>query len=159
MIPSPKVPTYDMKPEMSAHELTDQLVNAILANKYDAIICNYANADMVGHTGNIDAAILAIETIDQCLRRVLDALNAVQGEMLVTADHGNAELMKNQESKQPHTAHTSYPVPLIYVGRQASVLVEDGTLSDIAPTFLSIMGLDIPKEMTGRRIFEVMKNR
>ncbi len=154
LIPSPKVATYDLKPEMSAYEVTDALVKAIANEKYDVIICNFANPDMVGHTGNLPAAIKAIETIDDCLSRIIPALQKVGGEALITADHGNAELMFDETTQQPHTAHTHEQVPLIYVGRKAVVNKTDGILSDIAPTMLYLMGLSNPKEMTGKTIFK-----
>jgi len=133
LIPSPKVATYDLKPEMSAVELTDKLVEAIESKKYSTIICNYANPDMVGHTGNFDATIKAIETIDQCLAKVVNALKSVDGEALITADHGNAERMLDPSTNQPHTAHTNNLVPLLYIGRKAKML-EQGSMFDIAPT-------------------------
>jgi len=151
LVPSPKVATYDLKPEMSAEEVTDHLVEAIEGDKYDTIICNYANSDMVGHTGKIDAAVHAVETLDQCLGRVLKAIHLAGGEMLITADHGNSEQMEDRENHQPHTAHTTNPVPLIYVGRQAE-LEEGGALCDISPTLLGIMGLEPPTEMQGRSL-------
>ena len=154
LIASPKVATYDLQPEMSAPELTDDLVAAIESEKYDVIICNYANSDMVGHTGNYEAAVKAIEAVDACLARVTTALEKVGGEALITADHGNAEIMRDQKTGEPYTAHTNLPVPLIYVGRPAKVVKTDGVLSDIAPTLLHIMGMPIPTEMTGRPIFE-----
>jgi len=156
LIPSPKVDTYDLQPEMNAPEVADKLVKAIQSNDYDVIICNFANADMVGHTGNFDAAVKAIEALDNCLGRVWSALKETGGEMLVTADHGNAERMKNEETGQPHTAHTSNVVPLIYAGREAHCN-EQGTLSDIAPTMLSLMGLPIPAEMSKHLLVEVKK--
>lgn len=149
LVPSPKVATYDLKPEMSAYELTDKLVMAIDSKQYDVIICNYANADMVGHTGNLDAAIKAIETLDICLNKVVDALHRVGGEALITADHGNAEQMSDPTTGQPHTAHTSELVPLIFTGR-GRFTQTTGVLSDIAPTMLTLLGLPIPKEMTGK---------
>jgi len=130
--PHPDVATYDLQPEMSAPELTDKLVDAILSKKYDTIICNYANPDMVGHTGNLEATIEAIEALDACLARVVEALESVGGEALITADHGNAELLNNKETGQAHTAHTSNPVPLIYLGRPGS-LADTGSLCDVAP--------------------------
>ncbi len=154
MVPSPQVATYDLKPEMSAAEVTDKLVDAIEQQKYDVIICNYANADMVGHTGNFDAAKRAIEALDVCLGRVVTALKKVGGEALITADHGNAEQMYDHDVNQPHTQHTTDPVPLVYVGRPAQALVSDGVLSDIAPTLLTLMGLPVPPEMTGRVLFK-----
>lgn len=151
LIPSPDVATYDLKPEMSAFELTDKLVAAITSGKYDTIICNYANPDMVGHTGNFEATVKAIEALDSCLERVVKTLESVGGEALITADHGNAEQMSNKESGQAHTAHTCNPVPLIYVGRSAK-LAETGSLCDIAPTMLDLMGLEIPNEMRGHSL-------
>jgi len=155
LIPSPKVATYDLQPEMNAKIVTDKLVEAIKGDKYDCIICNYANADMVGHTGNYDAAIKAIECLDECLGRLDEALKATSGEMLITADHGNADCMYNEKTGQAHTAHTTNPVPLIYVGRKASVIKHDGILADITPTILSLMNLEIPQEMTGKPIFKL----
>jgi len=150
LIPSPKVPTYDVCPEMSALALTAQLVKAIEEQTYSVIICNYANADMVGHTGNFNATVSAIETLDQCLEKVLQALETVGGEAIITADHGNAELMFDENTKQAHTAHTSERVPFIYVGRkEASITTTHGTLSDIAPTLIYLLGLTSPNEMTG----------
>ncbi|MCG8037664.1 MAG: 2,3-bisphosphoglycerate-independent phosphoglycerate mutase [Candidatus Thiodiazotropha taylori] len=154
LVPSPQVATYDLKPEMSAEEVTDHLVEAIESDKYDAIICNFANSDMVGHTGKFEAAKLAIETLDHCLGRVLKALHRVDGEMLVTADHGNAEQMEDHINHQPHTAHTTNPVPLIYIGRHNAQLLEGGALCDISPTLLKIMGLSQPDEMKGRSLIE-----
>lgn len=154
LVPSPKVATYDLQPEMSAPELTDKLVAAIASKKYDLIICNYANADMVGHTGKMDVAIKAIEAIDNSLGKIIPALHAVGGEMLITADHGNAEEMVNPETHQPHTAHTSNPVPLVYVGDQQLTFKKTaGTLCDVAPSLLFMMGLKQPIEMTGRNLF------
>ncbi len=153
LISSPKVLTYDLKPEMSAYELTEKLVESIISQEFDVIICNYANPDMVGHTGNLQATIKAIEVVDECLGKVAEALNRVQGAMLITADHGNAEKMFDEFTHQPHTAHTSNQVPLIFVGRKAKVLIADGRLSDVAPTMLSLLKLPIPNEMTGRVIF------
>ncbi len=155
LIPSPKVATYDLQPEMSAPALTDALIAAIARQQYDVIICNFANPDMVGHTGKLDATIKAIETIDACLTRIVTALRAVGGEALITADHGNAELLFDPATGQPHTAHTSEPVPVLYVGRSARVIKNDGKLSDIAPTLLTLLGLAIPIEMTGQPLFEL----
>ena len=154
LIPSPDVPTYDQKPEMSAPEVTDKLIEAIESNKYDVIICNYANADMVGHTGNFKAAIAAIEYLDYCIGRIRNALSSVGGEMLITADHGNAEKMINLETGQPHTAHTTNVVPLIYVGRPAR-FESRGALSDITPTMLYLMDLEKPSAMTGHSLLEL----
>jgi 2,3-bisphosphoglycerate-independent phosphoglycerate mutase len=152
LVPSPQVRTYDMQPEMSAYEVTFKLVEAIRSGRFDAIICNYANGDMVGHTGNYKAAVKSIEVLDECLGRVSDAVLDVGGEMLITADHGNAEQMTDPESKQAHTAHTLNKVPLIYVGDSASGLMENGALCDVAPTLLQIMGLSQPAAMTGRSL-------
>ncbi len=151
LVPSPNVATYDEQPEMSAPELTDKLITAIESGKYDTIICNYANPDMVGHTGKFDATVKAIEALDSCLGRVIEALQKVGGEALITADHGNAERMADAEIGQPHTAHTSNPVPLIYVGRPAR-LEEHGSLCDVAPTLLHLMGLETPPEMGGHSL-------
>ena len=148
LIPSPKVKTYDQQPEMSAAELTDRLVEAIESGDYDVIICNYANPDMVGHTGKLDAAIKAIEALDGCLGRVESAIKQSGGEWLITADHGNAEQMFDPETGQPHTAHTSNVVPLIYIGRHAE-MTAGGALCDIAPSMLHLLGLEKPIEMTG----------
>lgn len=155
LIPSPKVDTYDQQPEMNAPEVTDKLIEAINSEKYDVIICNFANADMVGHTGNFDAAVKAIETLDVSLGKIWTALENVGGEMLVTADHGNAERMVNHETGQPHTAHTNNVVPLLFAGREAQC-VDGGTLSDIAPTMLTLMGLAIPDEM-GKKLLVIAK--
>ena len=151
LINSPNVPTYDLQPEMSAPELTARLVEAIEGGNYDAIICNFANPDMVGHTGNFDATVKAIEALDECLGHILKALKHTGGEMLLTADHGNAEMMVNDETGQMHTAHTTNLVPLVYVGRPLE-LVSQGVLSDIAPTMLELMGLEQPIEMTGHSL-------
>ncbi len=158
LIASPKVATYDLQPEMSSAELTDKLVAAIKAQSHDVIICNYPNADMVGHTGNLSAAIKAIEALDDCIGDVSEALKAVGGELLITADHGNAEQMFNQHTGQPHTAHTNLVVPLIYMGRDATVIKNKGVLSDIAPTMLYLLGIAQPVEMTGQPIIEVKDN-
>lgn len=151
LVPSPKVATYDLQPEMSAPEVTNQLVEAILAKKYHAIICNYANGDMVGHTGNLAATIQAIETLDHCISRVVGAAQSVGAEVIITADHGNAEMMFDPASNQAHTQHTTNLVPLIYIGRPAQ-LNPSGALSDIAPTLLQLMGLQQPSEMTGKSL-------
>ena len=153
LVPSPKVATYDLKPEMSAEEVTDRLVAAIESRKYAAIICNYANSDMVGHTGNIEAAKKAIEAIDACLGRAIPAQRAVGGEVLITADHGNAEQMFDPATHQAHTAHTLGRVPFVYVGRPAR-MADGGALQDVAPTLLRMMGLPQPEPMTGRSLVE-----
>lgn len=150
LVPSPQVATYDLKPEMSAFEVTDKLVEAIKSRKYDLIVCNYANGDMVGHSGKFDAAVKAVEVVDQCLGRVLGAMREVAGETLITADHGNVEMMVDPDSGQPHTSHTIWPVALIYDGPRASALqLKDGALCDLAPSLLDLMGLQPPAEMTG----------
>jgi 2,3-bisphosphoglycerate-independent phosphoglycerate mutase len=154
LIPSPKVRTYDMQPEMSAVEVTNHLVGAIVGGKYDVIVCNYANCDMVGHTGVIPAAIRAVEVIDSCLQRIVDALLSVDGKMLVTADHGNIEQMVDPETHQPHTAHSLNPVPLVYVGGEG-ILAQDGSLSDLAPTIFAILGIKQPAEMTGKSLIHI----
>jgi 2,3-bisphosphoglycerate-independent phosphoglycerate mutase len=152
LIPSPRVATYDLKPEMSAVELTDALVAAIRSREYALIVCNYANGDMVGHTGVFDAAVKAVETLDACLARVRAALEEVGGQALVTADHGNCERMSDPRTGQAHTAHTTEPVPLVYIGEQAVALAPGGTLADVAPTLLALMGLPQPAEMSGRSL-------
>jgi 2,3-bisphosphoglycerate-independent phosphoglycerate mutase len=156
LTPSPKVATYDLQPEMSAPELTEKIVNVIEKNQYDCIIVNFANADMVGHTGNLAAAIKAIECLDNCLEKIVVALKKVDGELLITADHGNAEKMYDECTHQAHTAHTCQPVPLIYVGRNAKFVEQHGVLADVAPTMLYLMGLAIPKEMTGKILLQLV---
>lgn len=151
LVPSPKVATYDLKPEMSAYEVTDRLVEAIRSGRYHAIICNYANGDMVGHTGNLAAATRAVEVLDECLGRVVTAMQEAGGEVIVTADHGNAETMMDPQTQQAHTAHTLNLVPFLYVGRKARV-ADGGALEDVAPTLLAAMGLPQPPEMTGRSL-------
>ncbi|MCR4459394.1 2,3-bisphosphoglycerate-independent phosphoglycerate mutase [Pseudescherichia sp. L3] len=155
LINSPKVATYDLQPEMSSAELTEKLVAAIKSGKYDTIICNYPNGDMVGHTGVFEAAVAAVETLDKCIAEVADAVESAGGQLLITADHGNAEQMRDPATGQAHTAHTNLPVPLIYVGGKSVKAVSGGKLSDIAPTMLSLMGMEIPQEMTGRPLFIV----
>ncbi len=150
LIPSPKVATYDLKPEMSAQQLTDELVRRLEANTYDVVICNYANPDMVGHTGSIPAAVKAVETVDAAVGRALDALERVGGVALITADHGNAEKMLDVSGK-PQTANTTFPVEIFYVGGDhAQWKLRPGILADVAPTILFLLGLDVPPEMTGR---------
>jgi len=149
LVPSPKVQTYDLKPEMSAFEVTDKLEEAIRSGKYQSIICNYANGDMVGHSGNLAAAIKAIEALDICIGRVVNAMQQCGGEIIITADHGNAEQMLDRTTHQAHTAHTLNLVPFIYIGRKAQV-ANTGALQDIAPTMLRLMGLPQPLEMTGK---------
>jgi len=154
LVPSPDVATYDLKPQMSAPEVTDHLVENIEGGKYDAIIVNYANGDMVGHSGIFEAAVHAVETLDECLGRILRALHRTDGAMLITADHGNAEQMQDEETGQALTAHTCNPVPLIYVGDKPAELMEGGALCDIAPTLLQIMELPQPPEMTGHGLLK-----
>ena len=155
LIPSPDVATYDLQPEMNSTLLTDKLVEAIHSDKFDVIIVNYPNGDMVGHTGVLSAAIKACEAVDACVGRVVDALGEVGGECLITADHGNAEQMQDHQSGQVHTAHTSEPVPFIYVGRAISEMANNGTLSDVAPTLLHLMGMEQPEQMTGTSIIKL----
>ncbi len=153
LVPSPKVATYDLQPEMSAPEVTDKLVTEIDAGKFDLIVVNYANGDMVGHTGIFDAAVKAAETVDTCLRRLEDAVTRAGGVMLITADHGNAEQMDDPETGQPHTAHTLSPVPFVMVNPPENVDgLQNGVLADIAPTILTLLGLPQPGEMTGRSL-------
>ena len=151
LVPSPKVETYDMKPEMSAYEVTEKLLDAINSKKYDTIILNYANPDMVGHTGNLEAAVKAVETVDECVGKVVEAVEAQNGVLIITADHGNIEQMVDYKTGEPHTAHTTNPVPLMLVGME-NVKLRDGILADLAPTMLDIMNLEKPKEMTGKSI-------
>ena len=150
LVPSPDVPTYDLQPKMSALEVTDRLIEAIESERFDAIICNFANPDMVGHTGKLEAAVQAVETIDTCLGRVEQAANRHGVQIIITADHGNAEQMRGAGG-QAHTAHTSNPVPLIFIGVPAQ-LATGGTLSDVAPSLLAAMGLQQPIEMTGESL-------
>ena len=153
LVPSPKVATYDLKPEMSAYEVTDGLVEAIGSRKYDFIVVNYANSDMVGHTGVMEAAIKAVEAVDTCIGRVLKALLEVNGQMFICADHGNSDKMIDDKTGEPFTAHTTNPVPFILVNYTDGVgLREGGRLADIAPTLLDMMGLPKPKEMTGESL-------
>ena len=154
LVPSPKVATYDLQPEMSAFELTDKLEAAIISKEYAAIICNYANGDMVGHTGIMSAAIKAVETLDVCIGRLVNAAQSVGAEIIITADHGNVEMMQDIENNQPHTQHTTNLVPLLYIGRDAEIS-KTGALSDIAPSMLKIMGLPQPAEMTGHSLVSI----
>jgi 2,3-bisphosphoglycerate-independent phosphoglycerate mutase len=158
LVPSPKVATYDLQPEMSAPEVTDKLVAAIASGRYDAVVCNYANGDMVGHTGNFDAARRAVEALDACIGRVVAAATQAGGEVLITADHGNAEMMHDPATGQPHTAHTLNRVPFVYVGRPAHAR-DGGALQDIAPTMLALMDIAPPPEMTGRTLVELSPPR
>ena len=149
LIPSPQVATYDLKPEMSAVELTDILVKEIEGGEFDVFIVNYANADMVGHTGKLDATIRAVEVLDACVGRVVDAIRAKEGTAIVTADHGNAEQMIDPETGQPFTAHTTRLIPFILIDGYRGGLREGGSLQDIAPTMLAILGVPKPSQMTG----------
>jgi 2,3-bisphosphoglycerate-independent phosphoglycerate mutase len=151
MVPSPKVATYDLQPEMSAPELTEKAVAAIDGGKYDLIVLNYANPDMVGHTGNLPAAIKAVETVDAGLGRIVEAVRRQGGALLVTADHGNCELMKDPATGGPHTAHTTNPVPVVLVDGNANA-IQDGILADVAPTLLDLLGISQPREMTGHTL-------
>ena len=153
LVPSPKVPTYDLKPEMSAIGITEQFVADINQRSHDVIICNFANADMVGHTGKLDATIQAVATLDQCIERIVDAVSAADGTVLITADHGNAEQLWNRSHNGPHTAHTSNPVPFVFINKALAgrgYELRDGSLQDVAPTLLRVAGIDIPSEMTGQ---------
>lgn len=157
LIPSPQVATYDMQPEMSAPEVTDRIVDAIENQRYDVIIVNYANGDMVGHTGVFEAAVKAVECLDKCIGRIVEALDKVGGEALITADHGNVEQMEDAMTGQAHTAHTCEPVPFIYYGKRNLRIREGGVLADVAPTMLTLLGLPVPGEMTGRSIVELSR--
>lgn len=154
LIQSPDVPTYDLKPEMSAPEVTDKLVEAIKSGKYDLLVVNYANGDMVGHTGVFEAAVKAVEALDDCIGRVTQSVEKMHGHMLITADHGNCEQMQDYDSGQVHTQHTTELVPLIYVGDKAVQVRHGGRLCDVAPTLLTLMDLDIPNEMSGFNLLE-----
>ncbi len=158
LIPSPHVATYDQKPEMSAGEITDRLIMAVRSGKYDIIICNFANPDMVGHTGDFKAAVKAIEVVDQCLGRIWAALSANGGELIITADHGNAEKMYDAQSNQPHTAHTSNGVPFIFVSQRSvsAIASTNGSLADVAPTMLYLMGIEPPSEMGEHRLVTLL---
>jgi 2,3-bisphosphoglycerate-independent phosphoglycerate mutase len=153
LVPSPDVPTYDLKPEMSAPEVTDRLVEAIRSCEYDLIVCNYANGDMVGHTGNYDAAVAAVETLDHCLARVEEAVRETGAQALITADHGNCEQMVDHQAGQAHTQHTTELVPLVYIGDRVSALSPaGGVLADVAPTLLGLMGVEQPPQMSGHSL-------
>ena len=150
LVPSPKVATYDLQPEMSAIEVTDKVVEAIKSRKYDFIILNYVNGDMVGHTGVLEAAVKAVETVDTCVGRFVEAIREVGGEVCITADHGNADQMVDPDTGAPFTAHTTNPVPFIVVSDRVSEIASDGALCDIAPTMLTLAGMEIPAEMSGK---------
>ena len=149
LVPSPKVATYDLQPEMSAPEVCEKLLQAVEDERFDAIVCNFANPDMVGHTGVLEAAIKAVETVDAAVGRIVEAVRAKGGELLVTADHGNCEMMRDPATGEPHTSHTVGPVDLVYVGSRAAQLRRGGALRDLAPTLLDLLGLERPAEMTG----------
>ena len=156
LVPSQRVATYDLKPEMSAPGITDEMVGTLQAGKHQVVICNFANADMVGHTGRLDAAFAAVETLDQCLGRIVSALKAAGGRAIITADHGNAEQMWDDELKAPHTAHTSNPVPVIlYDDAHVGMPLRNGSLRDVSPTILALLGIAKSAEMTGTPLFEV----
>jgi 2,3-bisphosphoglycerate-independent phosphoglycerate mutase len=155
MVPSPRdVKTYDQKPEMSAPGVAELVINGIRSQKYDFIVVNFANCDMVGHTGVVEAGIKAVETVDTCLGEILQTLKQVGGQALIIADHGNAEQMVNYEDGTPHTAHTTFPVPVILVDYPEKVTLRpNGALCDVAPTLLKMMGIAQPVEMTGKALF------
>src|SRR5579864_8840042 len=153
LVPSPKVATYDLQPEMSAPEVTDKVVDAIGSGRFDVVVINYANTDMVGHTGHLEAAIKAVETVDRCLGRLTEAVEAAGGTLVITADHGNAEMMRDPATGEPHTAHTLNPVPFVIVNPPGAIgRVENGRLADVAPTLLEILGLPKPAAMTGHSL-------
>ena len=153
LVPSPKVETYDQKPEMSAYEVTDKVVEALENDKYDAVILNFANTDMVGHTGSLEAAIKAVEAVDECVGRIVKVIEEKKGNLIITADHGNAEQMIDYKTGEPHTAHTTNPVPIILITDNPNYkLKENGKLADLAPTMLELMGLEKPQEMTGESL-------
>ena len=155
LIPSPKVETYDLKPEMSAYEVTEKVLDSIANDRFDNIILNFANPDMVGHTGSLEAAIKAVETIDECVGKIVELIEEKQANLIITADHGNCEQMIDYKTGEPHTAHTTNPVPLILVTSKPNVkLREGGILADLAPTMLDLMNLEKPKEMTGESLIE-----
>ena len=159
-VPSPKVATYDKQPEMSAPEVTDKVVEAIRSGRFDVVVLNYANTDMVGHTGDIPAAIEAVETVDSCLGRLSEAVEAMGGTLVITADHGNAEMMRDPETGEPHTAHTLNPVPFIIVNPPHAIRrVDNGRLADVAPTLLDIIGLQQPPAMTGHSLIHTEERR
>ena len=155
LIPSPKVETYDLQPQMSAPEITDKIIESIKSREFDLIIANYANGDMVGHTGKLEPTIKAVEVLDECLGKLELALTEGNDQMLVTSDHGNAEQMRDPNSHEEHTAHTNNLVPFVCVSKKPLTAIdENGSLSDIAPTILNLMDIDIPEEMTGQPLFE-----
>jgi len=155
LIPSPRVATYDLQPEMSAPELASRLVESISSGRFDVIICNVANPDMVGHTGDFDAAVTAVEAVDRLLGQVCEATREAGGALLVTADHGNVEQMRDVENDQPHTAHTTNPVPFVFFGAEPAQMASEGSLRDIAPTMLALLNLEKPSEMTGKSLINI----
>jgi 2,3-bisphosphoglycerate-independent phosphoglycerate mutase len=160
LVPSPKVATYDQQPEMSAPEVTDKVVEAIRSGRFDVVVLNYANTDMVGHTGRFDAAVKAVETVDACLGRLAEAVETAGGTLIITADHGNAEMMRDPETGAPHTAHTLNPVPFIIVNPPVALArVEHGRLADVAPTLLDLLGLPKPAAMTGHSLIVADRGR
>ena len=155
LVPSPKVETYDQKPEMSAYEVTDKVIEALENDKYDVVILNFANTDMVGHTGSLPAAIKAVEAVDECVGKIVKIIEEKKGNLIITADHGNAEQMIDYATGEPHTAHTTNPVPIILITENQSIrLKENGKLADLAPTMLDLMGIEKPEEMTGESLLE-----
>jgi 2,3-bisphosphoglycerate-independent phosphoglycerate mutase len=153
LVPSPKVATYDLQPEMSAHGVAERVVQAIKSDQYEFVLVNFANPDMVGHTGFLDKAIIAVETVDECVRRVVEATVSMGGVALVTADHGNSDQMLDYDTGKPHTAHTTNLVPFIYVaGQKPDWRLANGILGNVAPTILELMGLEQPQEMTGKSL-------
>jgi 2,3-bisphosphoglycerate-independent phosphoglycerate mutase len=152
LIPSPKVPTYDMQPQMSAYEVTDDVIKCIREQKYDVIILNFANPDMVGHTGVFEAGVKAVEAVDECVGKIFDEVSKIGGSLIITADHGNVEEMIDLSTGEPQTAHSTNPVPFIVIGQGDVILRDGGKLADIAPTLLTMMKLPIPSEMTGKSI-------
>jgi 2,3-bisphosphoglycerate-independent phosphoglycerate mutase len=153
VIPSPKVATYDLKPEMSAYEVTEELLSRLDSDKYDMIILNFANPDMVGHTGVVEAAVKAIEAVDECVGKIASKILEKDGNLFVTADHGNAEVMIDFSTGTPFTAHTIDPVPFVWVSNHTEgKTLKDGKLADLAPTMLNQLGLEVPAEMTGENL-------
>ena len=152
LIPSPKVATYDLQPEMCAYEVTEVVIKEIQSKKHDVIIMNYANGDMVGHTGMMEPVVKAIETVDKCLGKVIQAVQKIDGTVIITADHGNAELMLGGIENEVVTAHSSNPVPFILITNDKKIKVRDGILADVSPTILELLGIEKPKEMTGESL-------
>ena len=158
LIPSPKVKTYDLQPEMSALEVTEALLKELKTGDYALVICNFANGDMVGHTGNLSAAIRAVETLDKCIGKITETTREQGGEVIITADHGNCEIMYDPVHQQPHTQHTTNLVPFVYVGEKARI-VKGGTLRDVAPSILHLLGLKQPKEMNGHNLIDLLEDQ